>query len=398
LLPPALNGGARPAVAGTASELDSVFCTSASSCWADGYLTSGTVTLGEMLHWDGRGWGVVPVPNPAGTRAHDSNELAAVRCLDTNDCWAVGADSAAGQAQYGEALHWNGRKWSSAGTAQPGGSKPADVTQINDSTCTAANDCWAVGDYGHGVGRSEAMRNLALHWNGSRWSRAHVPDPAGSRSGRYNTLYSVRCLSASNCLAVGGVGTAPGGAKSGTRNEVMHWNGTRWSQLATPNPGGTASGAESQLVTLACGSPPSCWSGGFYGTSSPTLSTKDQVLHWNGGTWTRAATPEPGGTAAGDVSYVVGSTCTSPGNCWAVGTYEVTPQAARNQALHWNGAKWSLVAAPDPAGTGKSAVNFLASVACTSASRCWAVGAAEKPSSHLENEILYWDGAKWSVR
>ena len=398
-LPPALGGGALPGVSGAASELDGVFCTSAANCWADGYLTSGTVTLGEMLHWDGRTWRVVPAPNPAGSTAHDSNELSAVRCLGARDCWAVGVDSPGGMAEYGEALHWDGSKWSSVATPQPGGTESGDVTQLNDLACTAANSCWAVGEYGTRSGSGAATRNLVLYWNGGQWFQVPVTNPDGSEPGRYNALNAVGCLSVSNCLADGAVGVPPGAGSplSGGRNEALHWNGRRWSRLATPDPAGTAGGAGNLLVTLACGSPDSCWGAGYDGTSTPAQTIENQILYWNGRKWATAAAPDPGGSAARALNYVIGSACSSLRNCWAVGAYQTTGHAVLNQALYWNGTEWSLVSTPDPAGTGKDALNALISVRCASASACWAVGTFDEPGGHLENEILYWNGTTWSV-
>jgi hypothetical protein len=387
-----------PGAAGAASQLDGVFCTSAPNCWADGYVTSGTVTAGEMLHWNGRTWRAVRVPNPAGTRSHDSNELFAVRCLEPRDCWAVGDDSRDGNAAYGEALHWNGANWSSVATPRPGGNKPSDLTEIADSTCTAARSCWAVGEYGGDSGLTEVIRNLALHWNGKRWSQVRVANPAGSSPGHYNTLNAVRCVSTDNCLAVGGVGTPPDSPTYNARNEALRWNGKRWSLQTTPDPGGTASGADSQLVTLACGAATSCWAGGYFGSNVPKQTVENQILHWNGRKWTKAVTPEPDGGAVGAINYVIGATCSSSRNCWAVGTYGNSAEADLNQVLHWNGKKWSLATAPNPAGAGKSAVNILVSVRCPSASSCWAVGAFQKPGGLLQNEVLYWNGKKWSAR
>jgi hypothetical protein len=411
LLPSAVIGDIRSGAAGAGSGLDGVFCTSTGNCWAVGHRTRGTVTLDEMRHWDGTTWRAVPVPNPAGRGARATNELSAVRCVGARDCWAVGADSAGAGPEYGDAVHWNGRRWLRAEVPQPGGSKPADSTQINDLTCITASNCWAVGDYGTSRGATAATSNLVLHWNGERWSQVLVPDPDGSGPGHYNALNAVRCQSPGDCLADGGVGVRPGTATlpRTARNEALHWDGTRWSQLAAPDPAGASSGNGSQLLTLACGSPASCWGGGYYGAGPSRQATQNQILHWNGGTWTSAATPDPGSfgragsmggpdEAARDMSYIIGATCSAARNCWAVGSYADSDGAAVNQALHWNGSTWSLVTTPDPAGTGKSAVSVLLAVQCTSAASCWAVGAFEKPAGHLQNEILHWNGTGWSVR
>src|SRR5207249_3636353 len=65
-----------------------------------------------------------------------------------------------------------------------------------------------------------------------------------------------------------------------------------------------------------------------------------------------------------------GVTCTSPSDCWAVGSYR---NGFYNQTLieHWNGTAWSIVTSPN---TSTTQSNGLSGVTCTSASNCWAVG------------------------
>ena len=61
------------------------------------------------------------------------------------------------------------------------------------------------------------------------------------------------------------------------------------------------------------------------------------------------------------------------GYAWAVGQYDYLTQGTRvyrTLVLHWNGAKWTKVASPSPAGYS----NYLGGVAATSASNAWAVG------------------------
>jgi hypothetical protein len=41
-------------------------------------------------------------------------------------------------------------------------------------------------------------------------------------------------------------------------------------------------------------------------------------------------------------------------------------------------------------------VDALFSVRCTDRANCWAVGAEESPV-FVSNEILHWNGTKWSV-
>jgi hypothetical protein len=64
-----------------------------------------------------------------------------------------------------------------------------------------------------------------------------------------------------------------------------------------------------------------------------------------------------------------------------------------NQALHWNGAAWSLTIPPDPGGIADESVNSLKAVRCAATDNCWAVGQVD----NRFNQALHWDGAMWSA-
>lgn len=129
---------ARQLPAGPSSQLFGVFCVSPASCWAVGETSNKGVQLNEVLHWTGRGWFKVAVPNPGGTGAEDSNELFAVRCTSASNCLAVGDTQTGKNAELDQALHWNGRKWRVVPTPTPGGVLPGDVNFLSDVTCTSA--------------------------------------------------------------------------------------------------------------------------------------------------------------------------------------------------------------------------------------------------------------------
>ena len=60
----------------------------------------------------------------------------------------------------------------------------------------------------------------ALHWNGSRWSLVPAPDPGGD-----GFLYGVRWLDSADCLAVGFSHVPP------TQNLALRWNGKEWESV-----------------------------------------------------------------------------------------------------------------------------------------------------------------------
>ena len=109
--------------------LNSVFCTSRANCWAVGERGFGSTVVNQMWHYNGTTWRKFSVPNPGGTTGADLNELFAVRCLNARDCWAVGEYRKRG-ARINLALHWNGTKWSNVATPAPGGSVRGDINEL----------------------------------------------------------------------------------------------------------------------------------------------------------------------------------------------------------------------------------------------------------------------------
>jgi hypothetical protein len=371
-----------------------VFCTSVANCWSVGQRSSGSALVNQILHWNGKSWRQSPTPNPGGTGEFDDNELFAVRCLSARDCWAVGEYLKA-HSWLGEALHWTGKKWYSTAVPAAGGTGKNDVTELFDSTCTATNNCWAVGDFGLGNAPPVKNLNLILHWNGKKWSRMRPPNPGGTKLADLNFLDAVRCVSAANCNAVGGYGSAIS-ARYNSLNEVLHWNGRQWSWVRVANPAGTGYGDDDQLDGLGCGAPATCWGAGYSGKNEPTETFQNEILRWNGAKWTRVKVPNPGGTKTDDTNFLYGATCDGAANCWAVGEYRNSANATVNQALHWNGKRWYYVGTPDPSGETSLDYNVLYAVRCTSGANCWAVGGSLPPGG-LANEILHWNGKKWSA-
>jgi hypothetical protein len=209
------------------------------------------------------------------------------------------------------------------------------------------------------VGDTGASLTEALHWNGQKWSQVATPSPGDY----YDTLYDVACTSAASCWAVG---TAAYSATFKAPNLALHWDGHAWSQVATPSPY-TGEGFN-ELLSVTCISPGDCWAVGLD-------SVGGQALHWNGRRWSLIPTP---GAGLSDVH------CISRANCWAVGIGQ------GNAVLHWNGRTWSQVATPAP-GT----MSELNGIRCTSAASCWAVGGYGDGRID-RTEALHWDGHQWS--
>jgi hypothetical protein len=302
-------------------------------------------------------------------------------------------------------LHWNGKKWQLVSSPQPGGKHSGDQNKLFDVACTSAASCWAVGLYGAitmASSGSVTELNLALHWNGKNWAKVPVPNPAGTTPGQANAIGSIRCPAPSDCWAVGAQGTISGSAFS-VRNELLHWNGKKWGTGQVPSPGATTKGRFSELTSLSCTSAANCWAAGSTeipteeaATEIPGAATaqpQNQLVHWNGRKWRAVTAPQPGGAQGNRLASI---TCSSAGDCWAVGSIGFRTEL--NEALHWNGTSWSAVSIPNPGGKNDGDKNVLNSVRCVNPRNCWAVGSQAANSGPQLNQILHFTGRKWFVR
>jgi hypothetical protein len=182
------------------------------------------------------------------------------------------------------------------------------------------------------------------------------------------TLEAVAATSATNAWAVGTKGDV-------SSPLILHWNGTRWSNVPTGAPAG------SLMFAVAASSAGNAWALALHPVNA---SSSTVILHWNGRAWKRVSYSAPAGTNLSSVSV------TSPGNAWAVGRTRVSQMIA----LHWNGSAWRRVPLPKlPAPDGVT----LTGVSATSATNAWAVGAFLFPSDLAKTGFtLHWNGKSWS--
>jgi hypothetical protein len=325
----ATASGVRPrAFLSVDGELNDVTVISVSNAWAVGSGALG-VAAPILAHWDGRKWTEVMSPALPST-----GQLDAVAKFP-GGAWAVG--NSGSSTQHLVILRLTGTTASRVATPNVGGGALFDVA------ASSATNAWA-------VGQSSKNRALALHWNGTRWTR--TPLPAGSRAGN---LGAVATTSMANAWAFG---EGPQGD-----NFLLHWNGKRWNRSALP-----AVAKFAFLRTVTATSATNAWivGGGL-------------ILHWNGKKWTQLPSPKPqSGTGDADL---IGLAQSSARSAWAVGqvSQQDIPVIAR-----WNETSWVSVAAPVAAGQ-------LLGVAISPSGRAWAVG----KSGTGQTLILHWDGKAW---
>jgi hypothetical protein len=302
--------------------------------------------------------GRTPPPNPSGF----GNFLYGVTVMSSCNAWAVGGVSIGGTDQT-LIVHWNGTRWQEAE-----GPNPSSDDWLNAVTGTSSRNIWAVGQFATNTG----TQTLIAHWGGTRWRQVHSPDPAGLSGS--NALLGVDALSAGDAWAVGD-------SAKGTvlQTLIVHWNGTRWRQVPSPNPGGPAN--DNALSGVAAISANNIWAVGEYGSGT---ITKTLILHWNGTRWRQVPSPNPGSGFAG-IDGVAGA---SSRNIWAVGDYF---NGATTQALimHWNGTRWRRVISPEPGSRDR-----LLGLAILSRSSALAAGYYSNGHA-FQTLIVRWTGTRW---
>ena len=192
------------------------------------------------------------------------------------------------------------------------------------SPCNA----WAVGDY-------DPAQTLIVHWDGASWTQVPEPGPRDRRP----ALFGVNALSASNVWAVGEYFDG-----SAFRTLIVHWNGSAWTQVPSPNVHGAT---QNVLKAVRGTSAANVWAVGYFHNGSNVDQTL--ILHWNGTSWKRVPSPDPSGPALDQ--ELTGVSGDSAQDAWAVGFY-FTGSLDKSMILHWNGTSWKQVTSPNPGSQG----------------------------------------------
>lgn len=335
--------------------LQGIAAVSASDIWAVGEYdggaagNDGTRTLTE--HWNGSAWHTVASPNLS-TTSNPADYLYGVAAASSSNVWAVGEYyNESANAVLSLVERWNGSTWHIVSTPIVG----VD-SSLHSVAALSATNVWAVGYYIPNV-TSGLVNTLVEHWNGSQWSAITSPSPQGQDA----YLYGITAISASNIWAVGCEGD-----DCSINPLIEHWNGSTWSIVASPNPG---TGAGANLRSIAAVSAHDIWAVGY--TNNFGSITNDTLTeHWNGSKWSIVASPSPG-TA---LSSLWGVTAVSTGNVWAVGDYFLNAASGDQDVPlveHWNGSSWHVAGTPTIT-TGLSDLYGVTNVRQTG--QPWAVG------------------------
>jgi hypothetical protein len=262
----------------------------------------------------------------------------------------------------------------------------APPTGVNASftgvSSTSDSDAWAVGSENaalNGVG----AKVLIDHWNGTAWSQVATPATPGNTA----SLAGVSASSSTDAWAIGRTQVN----RSNFAPLALHWNGTAWSV--------SASAATALAGQIGAGvtdiSPTDAYAiGGGLGSAHTGL-----VAQWNGTAWSRVSVPQP--STDGLASNLNAISADGPNDVWIVGTYldEISPTffPTETYSLHWNGSAWSVVPMPLVGSSNVNAFFHFNSIKANSPTDVWAVGDQGVVDGSSSTLIEHWNGTAWSV-
>jgi hypothetical protein len=249
----------------------------------------------------------------------------------------------------------------------------AQETAIDART---SNDVWAVGE-ANSSGYPISV-TYAEHDDGTSWT--HVPTP--SPGGFSNVLEAVSADSATDAWAVGQSVSLDGDYVYSLL--ALHWDGDAWSQVSVPIPGGQLKFAELSAVSTI--SATDAWAIGFGERGEANVTF---VEHWNGTKWMHVPNPEIPG--ASGPTIVAGLSAISPTDVWLSAAWQNRQGVDQNASARWNGSSWRIYKLPDR-GSGD---NDPTGIDAVSAHDVWMVGRAF--GSDAGPVIEHFDGKTWTL-
>ena len=319
-------------------------------------------------------WNIIPSPNVP----NYNSTLSGVIALSTTNAWVVG-NATKNDASISLTLieHWNGTKWSITPSPTPSG---ATYGYLNAISASSANNVWAVGDTFYlPSGKNSYYQTLIEHWNGTKWSIVASPNPGAMTS----ILSRIVVLSQKNAWAVGYYQN-PTITDGGDNHALIeHWDGTSWSITSLPNTENTTS----QLTDIVSTSANNIWAVGYI-TDNTTNLTQALLEHWDGTQWSTIPGPHLGTSSEFSSAVVL-----SPTTIRVFGTYQPNTNNSSSFVAQWNGTSWRILSGLIIA---KSNTQINGTVA-VSENNMWAAGYVDNSSVVDRTLTEQWNGSRWSI-
>jgi LPXTG-motif cell wall-anchored protein len=330
--------------------------------------------------------------------ANTFSKFEAVSCASAGNCTAVGKFYNADNGSEAFTMTSTGGVWGQATPAVFASDVQSAVpdTQFTVVSCVSAGNCTAAGHFKPVTGGRMAFTMTST--NGVWGQAAPVPFEREVQSvSPYSSVNSVSCASVGNCTAVGYFKNANDGY------EAFTWtmSGGQGGQAA---PAVFADGVEqsptyrnASFYGVSCASAGNCAAVGCFSNASNNVEAMTMMS--SGGVWGRAT---PAAFASGVQNAAPSATfssvsCTSIGNCTAVGYFKNTSGATEALTMTSSGGEWGQASTAMFA-TGVRSANpeeRLSSVSCASAGNCTSAGYFKNADSVRQLFTLTSSGGTW---
>ena len=257
--------------------------------------------------------------------------------------------------------------------ALPAGAKSVYDGFLPYLSCPSTGNCVAGGVYVNSAGDDVGL--LLNEVNGAWQSPTSLTPPSNAELKDGVSISGLSCARAGSCSAIGTYYDAAQDQLSFVADEV----GGRWlaaRQIALPA-NALQSNQVSALRSISCSAPGYCSAIGTYNaTASPTALTEGFVIDEVGRTWSSASELRlPAGISANPYVSLNQIDCASPGNCSAVGSYIDANNLTHALVATEVQRNWRPAAAVVLPGDASSfAGASLDEVTCPSAGNCSAIG------------------------
>ncbi len=338
-----------------------VSCTSWTLCIAVGASENASHVYGTLAEeWNGAKWSLMTIPD----QGSGDNRLTGVSCSSPTSCVAVGYEYTTSSLPQTLIESWDGTSWTIATSPDRGS---AD-NLLSGVSCSDPTDCVAVGSSYSSTG---VWQSLVESWDGTSWTIATSPDQGSGD----NLLFGVSCSSPTGCVAVG----SSYSSTAVWQTLIESWDGTSWTIAASPDPGS----GDNSLNAVSCATSTNCLAVGAESNTAGTQADRETLAEsWNGTSWTALTSPDPGGTK----NFLTGVSCTGVDQCQAVGAFANKDNTDQTLVMAWGGTNLNVVSSPN-AGTAKgTASNFPEGVSCIDTSSCVMAGWNYLPSSSPGNQ------------
>jgi hypothetical protein len=314
-----------------------------------------------------------------------------VSCVRLTSCALSGAyQDSAGDGRPLVATQAHGRWGRAREVVLPADARAvAQLAQAFGVSCTGPGTCVAVGNYGPADGQDAFIAPEVA----GAWRRAFAPQ-LPSNAVVNAVLLGVSCHGAGSCTAVGTyqTNTVPDQIEGLAVSEVRG----RWQRGAEIRPPAGARRPEwLELMSVSYAAARSCSAVGVYLNGAQNVLTA--AVSENNGGWGRAVTiSAPPDAARTPNLQLNGITCTAPGWCVAVGTYQDRSGKAQALVVTETNHRWRRAAKIRPPAS--SAVNPAAqlnSVACPRTSVCIAVGSYSSRAHPTLAMLVTESGGRW---